>query len=464
MSACVVMDNYDAPDAQFYGSVIDIDTDQPIQQDKVNGSMIHYVELGLTYQMIQQMPFETDGTFRDNLFFSGKYEVEATRGNFYPTEPKIIEIHGKTEHVFRTRPYIRINDVELTYDEVRGRMTAEFTLDQVSTNKVESIHLMADRNAGTSFYLQSAMKTAVVDEVVAPTQKFSLTLPTTNFVSGKDYYFRVAAMISGIPEAKHNYSAPVKFTMDNSRYVEVPRREVYANMIDYKFFSFNDKCLLAINPAGDVLRYGWNAATQKFDDPTTVQTGWKQYGGSIWNSVSDISTGANNTLQALLETADLVTYQLNEDATVVPPYNDYIGNIGNLYYDVWGGVMFIPIGNGKHDKLTMINQVNWVFNQYPMNANWTEIVGAQIVTEFPNWDLSPYKMMFMCDLDFMGVTESGVMYLHKFNPSSFTVADEPIIINGNWSGFTHITAFGTNLLARDATGKLWMYDFDPSAY
>jgi hypothetical protein len=48
-------------------------------------------------------------------------------------------------------------------------------------------------------------------------------MSTENLDSGKDYFFRVAALISGIGEAKHNYSVPVRLMVDNSKVVpEVP--------------------------------------------------------------------------------------------------------------------------------------------------------------------------------------------------------------------------------------------------
>ena len=218
MNACV-LDNYDAPDAQFYGSIIDEDTNTPIQQDLLEGSRIDFVEQGFEFPNTRQIRFHTDGTFRENNLFSGTYEVQALRGNFFTTEKELIDIKGKTEHFFRTRPYIRINDVEVTFDDIRGEVTAGFTLDQVSTNPVGSVSLIADRNPNLSNSLRSAMASQNVNAVVPPDRKFQVKLSTENLVSGKDYYFRVAALISGIGEAKHNYSEPVRLAIDNSRVI-----------------------------------------------------------------------------------------------------------------------------------------------------------------------------------------------------------------------------------------------------
>jgi hypothetical protein len=60
------------------------------------------------------------------------------------------------------------------------------------------------------------MVSQAVNAVVGPERTFRLEMSTENLVSGKDYFFRVAALISGIGEAKHNYSVPIRLTIDNS--------------------------------------------------------------------------------------------------------------------------------------------------------------------------------------------------------------------------------------------------------
>jgi hypothetical protein len=177
------------------------------------------VEQGFENPNTRQIRFHSDGTFQENNLFSGKYEVQALRGNFFTTEKEMIDIKGKTEHIFRTRPYIRIQNVSVTFDEIRGEVTGEFTLDQVSGNAVTSVHLIADRNPNVSTLMRSTMATQDVNAVVTPDRKFQLKLSTENLVSGKDYYFRAAALISGIGEAKHNYSAPIKLFIDNSNVI-----------------------------------------------------------------------------------------------------------------------------------------------------------------------------------------------------------------------------------------------------
>ena len=218
LSACA-LDNYQAPDSQFFGKVIDEVTNEPIQQDLIAGSAVEFIELKYEYPSIRGIRFQTDGTFRENNIFAGEYEVQALRGNFFVTEKDTIEIKGATEYTFRTLPYIRIKDVELSFDEIKGEVTAEFTLDQIAEDPVEEICLIADRNPNLSYYLQRIMVSKKVNADVQQDQKFKLTLSTERMDSGKDYYFRVAAKIANIPQAKHNYSVPVKMNIDNSNVV-----------------------------------------------------------------------------------------------------------------------------------------------------------------------------------------------------------------------------------------------------
>ena len=218
LSSCEI-DNYDAPDAAFYGSVIDDATNQPIQQDLIDGSRIDFIESGFINPNTRQIRFHSDGTFRENNLFSGTYEVQALRGNFFPSEILTVNINGATEYNFRALPYIRIHDVNVTFNEMDGIVTSTFRLEQVATNPVGSVFLYADRNANVSSSIFAARATALVNAAVPPEQVFRLELSTAALVSGKDYYFRVGALISDIGEAKQNFSEPVRLRIDNSKVV-----------------------------------------------------------------------------------------------------------------------------------------------------------------------------------------------------------------------------------------------------
>jgi len=213
------LDNYDAPDAQFFGSVLDEDTNEPIEQDLIEGSKIDIIELGYENPTTRQIRFHSDGTFQENNLFSGQYEVQALRGNFVPTEIAMIDINGSTEYNFISKPYIRIENFEVSFDTIKGIVTASFSLDQVSSNPVESISLMVDKNCNVSSSLRTLAVEKQINAVVSPEQVYTLQMSTENLESGQNYYFRAGALISNVSQAKANYSSPVQLYIDNSAVV-----------------------------------------------------------------------------------------------------------------------------------------------------------------------------------------------------------------------------------------------------
>ena len=208
LSSCE-LDNYDAPDAKFFGSIIDSDTNEPIPQDLIQGSVIDYIELGYENPQIQQLRFKADGTFRNNLMFSGSYVVQPVRGNFFEVPADTIEIGGDTEYTFSALPYIRINDVNIEINADTSKVIATFKLEQVSTAPIKSLMLVGDLSPSLGIGIRAATQGANVNAVVDPTQVFTLELKTKTLERGRDYFFRVCAVID-LPEAKYNFCPAVR--------------------------------------------------------------------------------------------------------------------------------------------------------------------------------------------------------------------------------------------------------------
>lgn len=214
------LDNYESPNATFYGSIIDIDTNTPIQQELIQGSMIEYTEKGYKNPEIQQLRFKSDGTFRNNLMFSGYYKVAAVRGNFLLIPPvDSMLISGDTEYKFLTRPFIRINDVKMTFDGKKGKVIATFKLERVSGNAVKTVILLADKNPNVSFGIRTVAVQQTVNEAVGSERVFRLEMSTSKLTSKESYYFRVGALIADVGEAKYNYSTAIRLDIDNTNVV-----------------------------------------------------------------------------------------------------------------------------------------------------------------------------------------------------------------------------------------------------
>ncbi len=205
------LDNFDGPDSKFFGSVIDAETGAFIPQELIEGSVIEYTELGFDNPQIQQLRFHTDGTFRNDLMFSGEYDVEAVRGNFFAPEKDTISINGDTEHIIRALPYLRIKDVNLVNDGTN--IVATFKIDQIAAENVKTLSMIADLNPNVGKFLNIASTGVDINGAVNPDTVFTLQLSLNKFDLGKEYFFRVGALID-IPQAKYNYNVPIRFKVE----------------------------------------------------------------------------------------------------------------------------------------------------------------------------------------------------------------------------------------------------------
>ena len=208
VSSCE-LDNYDAPNAKFFGSIIDEETGEAIPQDLIEGSVVEYVELGYENPPRQQLRFKPDGTFRNNLMFAGSYAIQPVRGNFRFVESDTISIEGDTEHEFTSLPYIRIKDVELELSADSSKVYATFSLEQTGDEKVKSLMFVADENPNVGIIIRTIGTGKNINKVVDPSTVYKLTLRIKKLTKGKKYFFRVGALID-VPEAKHNWCDAIR--------------------------------------------------------------------------------------------------------------------------------------------------------------------------------------------------------------------------------------------------------------
>ena len=137
LSSCELL-NYEGPDAQFHGAIIDEETGDTIPQDIIDGSVIDYVEQGFEIPEIQRLIFKVDGTFRNNLMFSADYKMNPSRGNFYP--PDTLDIHinkGDNKYDFLAIPYARIMNVTFEIAALGGKnyFVVRFNIQQVASEQ-----------------------------------------------------------------------------------------------------------------------------------------------------------------------------------------------------------------------------------------------------------------------------------------------------------------------------------------
>lgn len=208
------LDNYDGPDSTISGGIYDRETGELVEQDIINGMQIEYVEHGFDNPQTQYMVVKNDGTYRNDLMFSGTYTIQPVRGNFVPVEAQEIQVSGDTEQNFEVQPYIRVRNVEIEKQE--GKVVATFNLEQTVTNPVRRIGLFTHEqvNVGEPLNLVSSVVNvnAVTNDVTRYRLEINLEAHTGQLQSGKEYYFRVGAQIDA-PEAKYNYAPAVRITI-----------------------------------------------------------------------------------------------------------------------------------------------------------------------------------------------------------------------------------------------------------
>lgn len=204
------LDNYDGPDAQIYGEIRDIETDALIEQDIVSGSRICYEELGYENPEQQYMNFMVNGEYRNNLVFSGKYDIYFAERNFVsPEKLEAYEIHpGSNRLDFKVQPYIRISGTKIFRegDEVVATFSVTPTVDDPVVEVALFGHI--DRVVGAPF-VKASTKQDVNESFKDQSREYTLRLEASKFDSGEVYYFRVGAIVNAA-NAKYNYAPAIR--------------------------------------------------------------------------------------------------------------------------------------------------------------------------------------------------------------------------------------------------------------
>lgn len=208
VTACET-DNYGAPDAEIYGSVINDMTNKPIQTEQPNGFRISLTQVGYTNDPVPLYFWgKADGTFENTKVFSGNYKVIPVEGAFFSPDTQEVNIEGRVQVDFEVTPFLTIeiqdsasyssdaNGVVVRYSidrsQVSGKILNRQTLASVSPNVSQSIfdESITHDLSGTD------------DNTVLSTQ-FADTV--RGLEAGETYYIRVAAIADNALN-RYNYS------------------------------------------------------------------------------------------------------------------------------------------------------------------------------------------------------------------------------------------------------------------
>ena len=214
MLASCELDNYDAPNAELSGSIIDEETQELVQQDIIRGTEIKITEHGYDPVTPQYIRTKPDGTYMDKLLFANTYTIQPERGNFVPVEAQEIMIEGKTVRDFIVTPYIRVKEASIVRNG--SKVIATFKLQQNVDNPVSKIGLYAHPNPIVGEPIRTVATEMPVNAAVDPNQVFTLEIDlaanSSTLKAGSQYFFRVGALID-VGEAKFNYAPAVRLSI-----------------------------------------------------------------------------------------------------------------------------------------------------------------------------------------------------------------------------------------------------------
>lgn len=207
------LDNYAAPDASLYGTIVDIENGQPIESDIYNGTVLNYYEEG--YVGLQSGIVKCDGTYNIGQMFSGRYKVIPIQTNFEPIDTVLVEVNGKTKLDLEVKPYIRISNVSILKSG-STKVTATFTVAPSSKFfSVQKVGLFVHQQSSVGAYLCQDSREISAGGDPFTSKTFKIVFDYTESIDvkpGRSYYFRVGAL-AGEPNARYNYAPAVQIEL-----------------------------------------------------------------------------------------------------------------------------------------------------------------------------------------------------------------------------------------------------------
>jgi len=110
------IDNYEGPNASFFGAIKDAATGELVGTELRSGSIIRAFEQGFETPAARTWLIMNTGEFRNNMVFAARYDFEFSSCNLFPFTVEDFEIKpGDNEHDFMVTPYIRIKNANITH-------------------------------------------------------------------------------------------------------------------------------------------------------------------------------------------------------------------------------------------------------------------------------------------------------------------------------------------------------------
>lgn len=154
------LDNYDGPNAQVSGRILDAKTNETIQVETyterggnwwaptttvISGSLTVIEDVsdrwGENFYEEQDWFVKFDGNYQNDMVFAGKYSVDFRKlPVFAPAEQTVIQVNeGANSFNFEITPYCRIIDPEFSYDAENQQIKATFSVEMGDPSRLNTI-------------------------------------------------------------------------------------------------------------------------------------------------------------------------------------------------------------------------------------------------------------------------------------------------------------------------------------
>jgi hypothetical protein len=219
-SSCSFEDNYEGPNANFHGALIDVNSNNPISSEQPNGFQIQYRELSWGPDAAsQKFEGKPDGTFNFDYVFGytdkkydgsnfgvATYEVQPINGAFVMVgqDKDTIEVlpNQRVEVNFKVNPYIVLKLISSTLSDTTLTVTYSMSRPVFQTSKISASAVVI--SSRTKFLSASLNAGGWEDKYTARKQAPNLITYADNTVitetiklnHGKTYWVRLAAKSS----------------------------------------------------------------------------------------------------------------------------------------------------------------------------------------------------------------------------------------------------------------------------
>ena len=146
-ASCMKIDNWDAPDCTFEGTVYDSYTNQPLLASQNDWQIRIWERSFKGYEdgasNYQELRIKQDGTYRNTKLFAGTYDMYLYDGPFWPIDTiKNVELKSTTIQDFTVTPYMQVIDfkTELSGDQLTLKFKLKAPLLEKDGNRIPNLY------------------------------------------------------------------------------------------------------------------------------------------------------------------------------------------------------------------------------------------------------------------------------------------------------------------------------------